>query len=46
LTIVAEQGPDEDAAISVVSLTELHFGVLVARDDATRAREDVSERAL
>ncbi len=36
--IAAEQGPDEDAAISVVSLTELHFGVLVARDEQTRAR--------
>jgi hypothetical protein len=35
--IAAEQGPDEDAAVSVVSLTELHFGVLVARDDETRA---------
>jgi predicted nucleic acid-binding protein len=35
--IVAEKGPEEDAAISVVSLTELHFGVLVARDDETRA---------
>lgn len=35
--IAAEDGPDEDAAISVVSLTELHFGVLVARDDETRA---------
>jgi toxin FitB len=35
--IAAEQGPDEDAAISVVSLTELHFGVLVAPDDETRA---------
>jgi predicted nucleic acid-binding protein len=35
--IRAERGPDEDAAISVVSLTELHFGVLVARDDETRA---------
>lgn len=35
--IAAEQGPDEDAAISVISLTELHFGVLVARDDETRA---------
>jgi toxin FitB len=34
--IAAEKGPDEDAAISVVSLTELHFGVLVARDDETR----------
>jgi predicted nucleic acid-binding protein len=36
--IGAEEGPDDDAAISVVSLTELHFGVLVARDDETRAR--------
>ncbi len=35
--IAAENGPAEDAAISVVSLTELHFGVLVARDDVTRA---------
>jgi toxin FitB len=35
--IGAEEGPDEDAAISVVSLTELHFGVLVARDDEARA---------
>jgi predicted nucleic acid-binding protein len=26
-----------ETAISVVSLTELHFGVLVARDDDTRA---------
>jgi predicted nucleic acid-binding protein len=35
--IGAEKGPDDDAAISVVSLTELHFGVLVARNDETRA---------
>ena len=35
--IGAERGPEEDAAISVVSLTELHFGVLVARDERTRA---------
>ncbi|HEY5261480.1 MAG TPA: PIN domain-containing protein [Solirubrobacteraceae bacterium] len=35
--IAAEEGPDEDAAISVVSLTELHFGVLIARDEETRA---------
>jgi predicted nucleic acid-binding protein len=35
--IGAEEGPKEEAAISVVSLTELHFGVLVAPDDATRA---------
>jgi hypothetical protein len=35
--IGAEEGPDEDAAISVVSLTELHFGVLVATDEGIRA---------
>lgn len=35
--IAAEKGPEEDAAISVVSLTELHFGVLIARDEETRA---------
>jgi toxin FitB len=35
--IGAEAGPDEEAAISVVSLTELHFGVLIAQDDDTRA---------
>jgi predicted nucleic acid-binding protein len=35
--ISATEGPDEDAAISVVSLTELHFGVLIARDNETRA---------
>jgi toxin FitB len=35
--IAAEKGPSEDAAISAISLTELHFGVLVARDDETRA---------
>jgi predicted nucleic acid-binding protein len=34
--ISATEGPDEDAAISVVSLTELHFGVLIARDEETR----------
>lgn len=37
--LIAEQkDPVEDVAISVVSLTELHFGVLVAGDDDTRAR--------
>jgi predicted nucleic acid-binding protein len=36
--IAAEEGPDEETAISVVSLTELHFGVLVAPDDEARAR--------
>lgn len=35
--VAAEEGPEEDAAISVVSLTELHFGVLVAADEQTRA---------
>jgi predicted nucleic acid-binding protein len=29
--------PGVQAAISVVSLAELHFGLLVAADDATRA---------
>jgi len=37
MLIGAREGPDEPAAISVVSLTELHFGVLVAPDDETRA---------
>lgn len=35
--IGAEEGPDEESAISVVSLTELHFGVLVAPNDDARA---------
>lgn len=35
--IGAESGPDDEAAISVVSLTELHFGVLVATDEDARA---------
>jgi predicted nucleic acid-binding protein len=35
--IAATEDPNDDTAISVVSLTELHFGVLVAPDDATRA---------
>jgi hypothetical protein len=35
--IGAESGPDDKAAISVVSLTELHFGVLVAPDEDARA---------
>lgn len=30
--------PDLTVAISVVSIAELHFGVLCARDDAERAR--------
>jgi predicted nucleic acid-binding protein len=35
--IAAESGPEDEAAISVVSLTELHFGVLVAPDEIARA---------
>jgi predicted nucleic acid-binding protein len=35
--IAAESGPEDEAAISVVSLTELHFGVLVAPDENARA---------
>jgi predicted nucleic acid-binding protein len=35
--IGAETSPDDETAISVVSLTELHFGVLVAPDEETRA---------
>ena len=36
--IEAEVDIDDQTAISVVSLTELHFGVLVAPDDDARAR--------
>ncbi|MCK4176871.1 PIN domain-containing protein [Aciditerrimonas ferrireducens] len=38
--LIGELPPPEDveAAISVVSITELHFGVLVAADDDERAR--------
>jgi len=36
--IAAEEGPDDESAISVVSLTELHFGVLAAPDEEARAR--------
>ena len=35
--IAADRPPVDEAAISVVSLTELHFGVLVAADDDTQA---------
>jgi len=35
--IAAERPYVGEAAISVVSLTELHFGVLIAADDDTRA---------
>jgi hypothetical protein len=35
--IGAEEGPDGDSAISVVSLSELHFGVLAAANDDVRA---------
>lgn len=38
--LIAAEPPLEDleAAISVVSITELHFGLLVAREDEERAR--------
>lgn len=37
--LIGEDAPDAvEAAISVVSLTELHFGVLVATGDDERAR--------
>jgi toxin FitB len=36
--IGADAPGDVEAAISVVSITELHFGVLVAEDDDERAR--------
>lgn len=37
--LIGAQPPgDVEAAISVVSLTELHYGVLVASDDEERAR--------
>lgn len=37
--LIGEQPPaDVEAAISVASLTELHFGALVATDDDERAR--------
>ena len=35
--IGAEEGPDGDSAISVISLSELHFGVLAAPDEEIRA---------
>jgi toxin FitB len=37
--LIADTGPDDLAgAISTASLAELHFGVLVARDEDERAR--------
>ena len=36
--IEAEVDVDDLAAISVVSLTELHFGVLIATDESARAQ--------
>lgn len=36
--IAGESSLEEDTAISVVSLTELHFGALVTSDDEVRAR--------
>jgi predicted nucleic acid-binding protein len=37
ILIGAESAPDDEVAISVVSLTELHFGVLIAPDEVARA---------
>lgn len=37
ILIRGSEDPDDEVAISVVSLTELHFGVLVAADDEARA---------
>lgn len=39
--IAADPPPEVEAAISVASIAELHFGVLVARDDEERARRVV-----
>ncbi len=36
--IAAEAPGDVEAAISVASITELHFGVLIAQDEDERAR--------
>jgi predicted nucleic acid-binding protein len=36
--IGAERGPEEEAAISAISLAELHFGVLLASEPEERAR--------
>jgi predicted nucleic acid-binding protein len=37
--LIGESAPEEiEGAISVVSITELHFGLLVAADDDERAR--------
>jgi toxin FitB len=37
--LIGKSAPEEiEAAISVVSITELHFGLLVAADDDERAR--------
>lgn len=35
--IRGSEDPDDEIAISVVSLTELHFGVLIAADEEVRA---------
>lgn len=37
ILIAAEPSPEVEAAISVASIAELHFGVLVATDDDERA---------
>ncbi len=46
--LIGELPPPDDveAAISVVSITELHFGVLVADDDDERARRIVRLSAI
>ena len=37
--LIADAAPnDVEAAVSVISITELHFGTLIARDDDERAR--------
>jgi toxin FitB len=36
--VAAEAPGDVEAAISVASITELHFGVLIAQDEDERAR--------
>jgi toxin FitB len=41
-----EPPPDVEAAISVASIAELHFGVLVAADDDERARRTTRMGAI
>lgn len=45
--LIGEEAPaDVEAAISVASIAELHFGVLVATDDDERARRAVRLGAI